>query len=80
MSVFVLLICAFVGYYRDNRYDRTYGYLKQHMYELQNRRNIYEPLWAREFPIAFEDTDDFWKDGRNDKKADDTIIVKARRL
>lgn len=56
--------------------------MKQHMYDLQTRRNIYEPLWAREFPIAFEDTDDFWKgkDGQRDQKVDETVVVKARRL
>lgn len=46
------------GYYRDGRYERSYYFSKDLMYQLQKQRLLVGPFWAREFEMAHKDIDD----------------------
>jgi hypothetical protein len=50
------------GYYRDNRYSRTFYTKKEMTYQLQRKPRLDELLWGREFSKAHADIDDYWSD------------------
>jgi hypothetical protein len=43
---------------RSGLYDRTYYFMKHHMYQLHTKPHVHFPLWIRDFVDAFEDIDD----------------------
>ena len=49
------------GYYRDGRYERTFYTMPDAMYQLQRKRPLVGPFWAREFEKAHHDIDDYFK-------------------
>jgi hypothetical protein len=58
-STFTGYITRMRGYYRDNRYKRTFYTMKSMQHILhRNQDNIVGPFWAREFPVAHSDIDD----------------------
>ena len=48
-------------YQLDRRgiYDKTYYFMKSHMYHLQQRPKVHFPLWVRDFVDVFQDIDDY---------------------
>mgnify|MGYP006187765507 CR=1 FL=1 len=46
------------GYYRDGRYERTFYTIPRVMYQLQKKRPLVGPFWAREFERAHHEIDD----------------------
>jgi hypothetical protein len=59
-SSFTGYIARMRGYYRDNRYQRTYYTMDRHMYELHTEKKLVGPFWAREFEIAHRNADDYY--------------------
>ena len=58
-----------VGYYRDGRYERTFYFLKPpYMYELQEKRPLVGPFWAREFEVASKNIDDYYYEEEEEKE------------
>lgn len=49
------------GYYRDGRYANTFYTMKNSMYQLQMRRGLVGPFWAREFELSHRDIDDYFE-------------------
>eukprot|EP01033_Poteriospumella_lacustris_P003065 gene3065-2243_t len=50
------------GYYRDQRFQRTFYFIKRHMFDLQRQKRLVGPFWAREFEIAHRNADDYWQE------------------
>ena len=46
------------GYYRDNRYSRTFYTLDKEHHVLHKQTELIGPFWAREFKVAHHDIDD----------------------
>jgi len=59
LSTFTGYITRMRGYYRDNRYSKTFYTMPEEMYSLQERTEIKGPFWAREFAVAHKDIDDW---------------------
>ena len=57
-STFTGYITRMRGYYRDNRYARTFYTLTKEMYSLHKQTEIVGPFWAREFAVAHSAIDD----------------------
>jgi hypothetical protein len=47
-------------FHMDRRgiYERTFYFMKHHMYQLQNKPRVHFPLWIRDFVDVFQDIDD----------------------
>lgn len=60
LSTFTGYITRMRGYYRDGRYNRTFYDAKKVIHQLQTRREIVGPFWAREFEVASKDIDDYF--------------------
>ena len=72
LSTFTGYITRMRGYYRDNRYSRTFYTKREHMYQLHQMPELVGPFWAREFAVAHVDIDDdlvksYYRKRRGDK-------------
>jgi hypothetical protein len=67
-STFTGYITRMRGYYRDGRYERTFYTMPQAMYQLQERREIVGPFWAREFEVAGKDIDDYYREEKEEEE------------
>ena len=46
------------GYYRDDRYSRTFYTLDNEHHVLHKQTELVGPFWAREFKVAHHEIDD----------------------
>lgn len=65
------------GYYRDQRFQRTFYFIKQHMFDLQRQKRLVGPFWAREFEIAHRNADDYWQETSSTATPETTATTTA---
>ena len=58
LSTFTGYITRMRGYYRDQRYKRTFYTMRDQMYSLHHQEEIKGPFWAREFSVSHKEIDD----------------------
>lgn len=58
LSTFSAYITRLRGFYRDDRYSRTFYTLRWEQKRLHEHKELYVPFWSREWSTAHENIDE----------------------